>query len=315
MPTKHFGWMTLTPGQIEVSSGYNAFVNELDSLVYGILKGLRGLGGNFISGLQVSLVGSVLQVGSGWAILKDGTIFVNDEVVQVQGSGSGFVVVDGKSKTLMFKNSPDFNTDTLLAYVTSTTVYDLRFVTKDFVTIVCPTLTLKVVQGNMGQSGEISGAPEITVSQTNPFKGELSLVSDRDIVTFEVPFELRFGLPILPSNPNPLTIYMGAGTNAPPSVADVFVGLHWNGSAWSYMSAILGSTTQKLLPSGVTAVKMLVRGGRSEWQVKVNRQWELADPLTAPLGNYAAKFFVSVQSSQSSPLTLTLPPYIVATVR
>jgi hypothetical protein len=75
--------MTLTPGQIEVSSGYNAFVTELDSLMAGVLQVFKGMWEQWVWGLQVTFVGTVLQVSAGWAILRDGRVFVVESAQQI----------------------------------------------------------------------------------------------------------------------------------------------------------------------------------------------------------------------------------------
>jgi hypothetical protein len=293
MPTKNFGWMTLTPGQIEVSSGYNAFVNELDSLMAGILQVFKDLWGQYVSGFQVTMVGTVLQVGAGWAILKDGRVFVNDSAQQI-ASGTGFVVVDSANKTITLKGTPNDETDLLLAYVSGSTVYDLRFPTKDFTAYDIPTRFLNVLQGSMSVVGTI---PQVTVSQPTPFKAEVVLSPDGSTTTLNVPIALRLGLPILPSPSTPLTVYLGIGTNAPPSVSDVFVGVLWNGSSWQAYTNNLGTTYQQTLPSGTIAIKVVMRGGRSEWQAKVGDTWHNLNILSAPVGNFNIKGVVSIQSS------------------
>jgi hypothetical protein len=311
MPTKNFGWMTLTPGQIEVSSGYNAFVNELDSLMAGILQVFKDLWEQYVSGLQVTMVGTVLQVGAGWAILKDGRVFVNDSAQQIT-SGTGFVVVDSANKTITIKGTPNNETDLLLAYVSGSTVYDLRFPTKDFITYDIPTARLNVLQGSISVVGTI---PQVTVNQSTPFKAEVGLSPDGSTTTLDVPIALRFGLPSLPSPASSLTVYLGVGTNAPPSASDVFVGVLWNGSSWRAYTANMGTTYQQTLPDGTTSIKVVVRGGRSEWQAKVGNAWQPLNVLSAPVGNFNIKGLVSIQSSQTTPSTVSLPPILSVTTR
>jgi hypothetical protein len=311
MPTKNFGWMTLTPGQVEVSSGYNAFVNELDSLMAGIMQVFKDLWGQYVSGLQVILVGTVLQVDGGWAILKDGRVFVNDSAQQIS-SGDGFVVVDSATKTITLKSAPNDETDILLAYVSGSTVYDLRFPTKDYLTFDIPTPHLNVLQGSMSVVGM---TPQVTVSQNTPFKAEMVLSPDGSTTTLNMPIALRFGLPTLPDPASSLTVYFGVGTNAPPSASDVFVGVLWNGSNWQAYTSNLGTTYQQTLPSGTTAIKVVVRGGRSEWQAKVGNAWQTLNVLSAPVGDFTVKGYVSIQSSSSSSSTVNLPPVVFTTTR
>lgn len=311
MPTKNFGWMTLTPGQIEVSSGYNAFVNELDSLMAGILQVFKDLWGQYVSGLQVTLVGTVLQVGGGWAILRDGRVFVNDSAQQIVG-GTGFVVVDSATKTITLKSTPNDETDILLAYVSGSTVYDLRFPTKDYITHTIPTPFLNVLQGNVSIVGM---TPQATVNQNTPFKAETVLSLEGETTTLNVPIALRFGLPTLPSPASSLTVYLGVGTNAPPSASDVFVGVAWDGSNWKAYTKNLDSSYQQTLPSGTTAIKVVVRGGRSEWQAKVGGTWQTLNVLSAPVGNFNIKGVVSIQSSSASSSTVSLPPVVFVTTR
>jgi hypothetical protein len=311
MPTKNFGWMTLTPGQVEVSSGYNAFVNELDSLIAGILQVFKDLWGQYVSGLQVTMVGTVLQVGAGWAILKDGKVFVNDSAQQIT-SGTGFVVVDSTNKTITLKGTPNDETDILLAYVSGSTVYDLRFPTKDFMAYTIPTPFLNVLQGSMSVVGT---TPQVAVTQSTPFKAEVVLSPEGEITTLNVPIALRFGLPSLPNPASSLTVYFGIGTNAPPSASDVFVGVVWDGSNWKAYTSNLGTTYQQNLPSGTTAIKVVVRGGRSEWQAKVSGTWQTLNVLSAPVGNFNIKGVISIQSSQTTTLTVSLPPILLVTMR
>jgi hypothetical protein len=311
MPTKNFGRMTLTPGQIEVSSGYNAFVNELDSLIAGILQVFKDLWGQYVSGLQVTMVGTVLQVGAGWAILKDGRVFVSESAQQIT-SGTGFVVVDSANKTITLKGTPNDETDLLLAYVSGSAVYDLRFPTKDFVAYDIPMPFLNVLQESMSVVGTI---PQVTVTQDTPFKAEVVLSPDGSTITLDVPIALRFGLPSLPSPASSLTVYLGVGTNAPPSTSDVFVGVLWNGSSWQAYTSNLGTTYQQTLPSGTIAIKVVVRGGRSEWQAKVNGAWQTLNVLSAPVGNFNIKGVVSIQSSLTTPSTVSLPPVLSVTTR
>jgi len=311
MPTKHFGWMTLTPGQIEVSSGYNAFVNELDSLMAGFLQVFRGLWEQWISGLQVTFVGTVLQVGAGWAILRDGRVFIVDSAQQIP-SGDGFVVIDSATQTITLKNTPNDETDLLLAYVSGSTVYDLRFPTQDFVAYAIPTPFLNVLHGSISVVGTI---PQVTVTQDTPFKAEVVLSPDGSPTTLDAPIALRFGLPILPTPATPLTVYFGIGTDAPPSASDVFVGVVWDGSNWNAYTNNLGTTYQQTLPSETNAIKVVVRGGRSEWQVKVGSTWHTLNVLSAPIGNFNIKGVVSIQSSQATASTVSLPPVIIVTTR
>ena len=311
MPTKNFGWMTLTPGQIEVSSGYNAFVNELDSLIAGIMQVFKDLWGQYVSGLQVTMVGTVLQVDGGWAILKDGRVFVNDSAQQIVGD-TGFVVVDSATKTITLKSAPNDETDILLAYVSGSTVYDLRFPTKDYLTHTIPTPFLNVLQGSMSVVGM---TPQVTVSQNTPFKAEMELSPDGSTTTLNVPIALRFGLPSLPSPASSLTVYFGVGTNAPPSTNDAFVGVLWNGSSWQAYTSNLGATYRQTLPDGTTAIKVVVRGGRSEWQAKVGSTWQTLNVLSAPVGDFTVKGYVSIQSSSASSSTVSLPPVVFVTTR
>jgi hypothetical protein len=311
MPTKNFGWMTLTPGQIEVSSGYNAFVNELDSLMVGILQVFKDLWGQYVSGLQVTLVGTVLQVDGGWAILRDGRVFVNESAQQIAGD-AGFVVVDSATKTITLKSAPNDETDILLAYVSGSTVYDLRFPTKDYLTHAIPTPFLNVLQGTMNVVGM---TPQVTVNQDTPFKAETVLSPEGSATTLNVPIALRFGLPTLPSPASSLTVHFGIGTNAPPSASDVFVGVVWDGSNWKAYTSNLGSTYQQTLPSGTTAIKVVVRGGRSEWQVKVGDTWQALNVLSAPVGDFSIKGYISIQSSSASSSTVSLPPVMFVTTR
>jgi len=307
MPTKHYGWMTLTPGQIEVSSGYNAFVNELDELMYSVLKVIKDGFREFVHGLEVTLIGTVLQVGAGWAILRDGSIFVKDDATQVQG-GNGYVVIDSTTKTITLKSTPNYETDTLLAYVDGSTVYDLRFPTPDYIQVPYPPLGFEVVSGSVQARGLVA---EVTVSSDNPFKAQAPLTIDGDPIKFSVPFALRMGLPVLPPDPSPLTIYIGVGTNVPPASPDLFVGLRWANNTWSYISSIYGTLNQQDLPEGTKAIKVVVRGGRSEWMIKVNDRWEKVTPLTAPLTDVEAKILISVQSTSSALLTVQLPSFII----
>jgi hypothetical protein len=139
--------------------------------------------------------------------------------------------------------------------------------------------------------------PQVTVSQPTPFKAEVVLSPDGSTTTLNVPIALRLGLPILPSPSTPLTVYLGIGTNAPPSVSDVFVGVLWNGSSWQAYTNNLGTTYQQTLPSGTIAIKVVMRGGRSEWQAKVGDTWHNLNILSAPVGNFNIKGVVSIQSS------------------
>jgi hypothetical protein len=303
--------MTLTPGQIEVSSGYNAFVTELDSLMAGVLQVFKGMWEQWVWGLQVTFVGTVLQVSAGWAILRDGRVFVVESAQQIP-SGDGFVVIDSAIQEITLKNTPNDETDLLLAYVSGSTVYDLRFPTKDFVTYAIPTPFLNVLQGSMSVVGTI---PQVAVSQATPFKAEVVLSPDGSPTTLNVPIALRFGLPVLPSPASSLTVYLGVGTNAPPSASDVFVGVLWNGSSWHAYTANMGTTYQHALPSGTTAIKVVVRGGRSEWQAKVGDAWHTLNVLSAPVGNFNIKGVVSIQSSQATASTVSLPPGVFVTTR
>jgi hypothetical protein len=311
MPTKNFGWMTLTPGQIEVSSGYNAFVNELDSLMAGVLQVFKGLWEQWVNGLQVTFVGTVLQVGAGWAILRDGKVFIVDSAQQIP-SGDGFVVIDSAIQAITLKSIPNDETDLLLAYVSGSTVYDLRFPTKDFVAYAIPTPFLNVIQGSMSVVGTI---PQVTVSQATPFMAEVGLSPDGSTTTLNEPIALRFGLPVLPTPATPLTVYLGVGTDAPPSASDVFVGVLWDGSSWQAYTNNLGTTYQQALPNETTAIKVVVRGGRSEWQAKVSGTWQTLNVLSAPIGNFNIKGVVSIQSSQATASTVSLPPVVFVTTR
>ena len=130
-----------------------------------------------------------------------------------------------------------------------------------------------------------------------------------------MPIALRFGLPVLPTPATPLTVYLGVGTNAPPSASDVFVGVLWNGSSWQAYTTNMGTTYQQALPSGTTAIKVVVRGGRSEWQAKVGGTWHTLNVLSAPIGNFNIKGVVSIQSSQATASTVSLPPVVFVTTR
>jgi hypothetical protein len=157
--------------------------------------------------------------------------------------------------------------------------------------------------------------PQVTVSQATPFMAEVGLSPDGSTTTLNEPIALRFGLPVLPTPATPLTVYLGVGTNAPPSASDIFVGVLWNGSSWHAYTTNMGTTYQQALPSGTTAIKVVVRGGRSEWQAKVSGTWQPLNVLSAPIGNFNIKGVVSIQSSQATASTVSLPPVVFATTR
>ncbi len=94
MPTKHHGWVTLAPGQIEVSRPFNAFVTDLDEKIYAVRRLLyHSFGSGVIHGLEVTLSGNSLVVGAGVAIVDDIPFALNEPYGFTPTIPEGYVVL------------------------------------------------------------------------------------------------------------------------------------------------------------------------------------------------------------------------------
>ncbi len=93
MGTKHFGWLTLTPGQIEVSRPFNDFVIDLDEKVYALVKVFSLGGSGVLDGLTVAASGNALIVNPGTAIVQDAPFLLSEPYTFMPALPTGYVVL------------------------------------------------------------------------------------------------------------------------------------------------------------------------------------------------------------------------------
>ncbi len=233
--------MLLRPGQIEVSSGYNQFVTDLDDLVFCLLSAINGMGSGVLSGLQVAWEANQLVVAPGIAVLLTGRpLLLTNLTPIVTELMSGYVVarVGGNGAEVTAVAFPE-PTDVVLAWFDAAErkVVDARSWHPTVFEAAAWTLTLfpKDWVVTTGVTEIAEGQLKLLIDANNPATAYAPIPDlTRFGSLFNNPFVWCTALPILPPSAETVRVWYGF-TSAlvfPPAPPAKFVGFSWDGSQW-----------------------------------------------------------------------------------